>query len=170
MKTCVCTVGTPLDARLPRVGRLGAVRQKLSQGSSRRLQVGPLPAGHWAPSDPSAGIYGPPAHCGWGRRPFYVRRCAIHSKPSSCNPPGQLSLPSPGLAGYHRDVALWVEGGTDAPRPHPRLPSGSWWLGEGEGPPCARVPQGRLLLLRPLFQAGAPQSQVAKGWNFWGPP
>lgn len=41
-----------------------------------------------------------------------------------------------------------------APRPHPRLPSGAWWLGEGEGPPCARVPQGRLFLLGPLFQAG----------------
>ena len=85
-------------------------------------------------------------------------------------PAGQLSLPSPGLAGYPRHITLWVEGETDAPHLHPRLPSGSWWLGRVMDPPCAWVPQGRLLPLRPLFQVGAPQSQVAKGWTFWDPP
>ena len=57
-----------------------------------------------------------------------------------------------------------------APLPHPRLPSGAWWLGEGEGPLCARIPQGWLPPLAPLLQAGTPQPQVTRGWTFWGSP
>ena len=167
------SLGSPLDSQLwadsPGRGRLGGVRQKCSPGSGRRLQAAPSLLGTGLLETPwPESVDCPPAVVG-GHSPFHVRHCAIHSKPA-CNPLANFLSHPRGWPGV-RDVALRVEGGMDAPRPSTPSQASLWCMVVGgEGPLCARVPKGRLPLLGPLFQAGAPQPQVAKGWTFWGLP
>ena len=149
------SMGSPLGSQLcadsPGRGRLGGVRQKFSPGSGRRLQAAPSLLGTGPLETPwPESVDCPPAVVG-GHSPFHVRHCAVHSKPA-CNPLANfLSHPRGWLGVTETSRCGWKEGWMPpAPLPHPRLPSGAWWLGEGEGPLCARIPQGRLPPLGPV--------------------
>lgn len=123
----------------------------------------PLPERHQAPLDPLSRLCGLPTSCGWGHSSFYIRCWPVHSKSSTSDPTASfLPVPTAGQADlrlqHHRDVADGKEG-IDG---YPILLSAAPWLAGEGGSPCAWALQRWLLLLRPLFQAGAPSNRRPK--------